>query len=175
MARKLSRTSKHYHTIHFPLPGLAKPAKARIPMSDAKTDVMLHRLPVDARNGIPRMGVECMNAQCGLREAEKFPHPVFLMEFSDTRAFAVDRLNAQGMPAHCVRYYHHQMDEQREFDKPGGKRRLLATGLIEKDIHLLAPTKSTRHIPNPDPQSRNEKGRKTGLRRGSLARWLRSQ
>jgi hypothetical protein len=154
---------------------LAKPAKARIPMSDAKTNVKLHRLPVDAYNGIPGMAMECMNSQCGLREAEKFTeHRVFLMEFTDTRAFVVDRLNAQGMPAHCVRYYHHQMDEQREFDKPGGKQRLLAAGLVEKDIHLLAPTKSTRHIPNPNPRPRNENGRETGPRRGSLARWLRS-
>jgi hypothetical protein len=128
-------------------------------MSDAISDVVLMREDIDASNGKPGIQVECMNAQCGLRSAKAFNHPVYMIEFRDTRAWVVDKLDAMGMPAHCIRYYHHEGDEQKEFDAKGGKRRLIKSGRVRKTITLYAPTNSVKHIANPNPRKRVEKGR----------------
>src|SRR5262245_19067216 len=137
MARRKQKLLKQRHTLKFFVPGLREPMVLKIPMSDATSEVELHREVIDLKNGIRGTAVECMNAQCGLRLARAFSHPVFLVEFTDTRAFVVDKLNRQGMPVHCVRYYHHEGDEQREFDKKGGKQKLVRSGKAKKTFKLL--------------------------------------
>lgn len=162
------------HTLPLFLPGLKEPVKFSIPMSDAWLPVDLTREERDAFNGKPGYAVECMNAQCGLREAGKFPHAVHLIEFTDSRAFVVDKVSKSGQPLHCIRYTHSNGDEQKEFDKPGGKKKLIATGLVERILRLLPPTDGTRHRPHggrrpgagPVPGSKHP-------RKGSFARALR--
>jgi hypothetical protein len=175
---KKTKTQKNRHTFTFFLPGIDKPVKRAVPCSDAKHPVDLEREEVDLLNGIPGMALECANAQCGLRLHDKFPHDVFMLEFDDSRAFAVDRMTKDNMPAHCIRYYHHEGDEQKEFDKPGGKRRLIKTGRAKKIVRLLAPTASTKHLPPKKPGRRKPEPDGRGPqppRRGSIARWLRSK
>jgi hypothetical protein len=172
MAKK---KSLHRHTLTVHYPGLPKPISFSIPMSDATQAVTLTREQIDAFNGKPGVGIECMNAHCALRQRDLFPHEAYMIEFIDTRAYVVDKLTAQGFPAHCIRYYHHEGDEQKEFDAPGGKQKLIQSGRVKKTITLLAPTKSTKHIPNPNPRPRMEGERKSHKRHGSFARFLRSK
>lgn len=176
---KKGRLLKQRHTLSLFLPGLKEPVSFQLPMSDAVKPVTLERKEADAFNGKPGYAVECMNAQCGLREMGKFPHPVHLIEFTDSRCFVVDKVNKAGQPLHCVRYYHHDGDEQKEFDLPGGKQRLIKSGRVNKPLVLLAPTSSTKHKSKRKPtvqlKDDEQKIRKrTGKRKASFARALRS-
>lgn len=168
-----SKRRRRTHTIVCFIDGIKEPVKFTCPYDDAKTAVTLDRVEGDLTTGIPGSIMECMNANCGTRLAARFPHPLHLLEFTDTRAFAADRKNGRGIPTHLVRYYHHEGDEQKEFDKPGGKQKLLASGRAKKTFQLLPPSPSVKHIKNPNAKKRKEfKPRKTA-RKGSYARWFR--
>lgn len=175
---KRKKLLKQRHTVRMFLEGLPKgspPLEFPVPMSDATRPVTLSRKELDAYNGKPGLQMECMNAQCGLRLKDAFPHKVYMIEFADTRCFVVDRVNKQGHPTHVVRYYHHEGGEQKEFDVPGGKSRLINSGRVDKDIKLLVPTRSIRHVRNTKPRARVEVGaRLTGKRKRSFARALRA-
>ena len=144
--------------------------KFPVPVSWAKQRVELDRTLKHAINGKPGFALSCMNAKCGEAEAHKFPHPVFAIEFTTTRCYVVDKLKSDGTPAHCVEYYHHEGDDQNQFDKD--KRALLRSGRVEKKIVLLPPTRSTRHERNPNPRERKEEGKRAPMRRGSFARLI---
>lgn len=151
MPRKVGKSLKNKHTLVVPIPGMPKPVRFKVPMSDAVKPVVLERREIDAFNGKPGLAIECMNAQCANRLHKAFPHPVHYTEFTDTRAYVVDKLDRDGHPAHLIRYYHHEGDEQKEFDRKGGKQRLIRSGKVNKTFALLAPTASTKHLASIEP------------------------
>lgn len=141
-------------------------------MSDALEPVTLCRNMDDLYNGTAGIACECWLAQTGHRLKKRFPHPVYMVEFTRSRAFVVDQLDRKGWPAHCVRYYHHEGDDIDEFDRPGGKEALIAAGKAAKVFTLLAPTKSTKHEGRTTDRVRGPEGpRNTVQRKGSIARF----
>jgi hypothetical protein len=174
--QKSKMRRKPRHRLSFYQPGLKTPVHKMIPMSDAEWPVTLDREEIDVYEGVPGSAVRCANSQCANRLESAFPHPVYLVEFTDTRAFVVDRVSKRtGEPVHCIRYYHHEGDEQREFDMPGGKERMIRERRVRKTFNLLAPTASIQHRANPNPRPRveGERVKRTGPKL-SLARYERS-
>lgn len=72
----------------------------------------------------------CSMALCVKAHAPSFPHPVVgPVDWTPSRVYICDRLNADNMPIRCVAYAHDD-DIWRLNDSPGGQKRLLA--LIEE-------------------------------------------
>lgn len=113
-----------------------------VPTSDAKKNVYLQRIDLDAVNGVPGLVGECMDHRTVTRLEEEFGHPVIFADIRPTVAFLVDRVNRQGVATHCIRYVRPRTDTQdiNDFDTPGGKAKLLKAGRAEKIISFLAPT-----------------------------------
>lgn len=110
-----------------------------VPCSDAKGEVRMTRTKAAVLRGKPGIAVTCANAQCAMDSEGVFPHPCYLAEFTRSKAYIVDRLNARGQPSHCVRYRHDDAAWIDKFDKPGGKNKLLKSGEVERTIRLYPP------------------------------------
>lgn len=170
----MRETRKHVMTILIP----GTTVKVRYPLivKNAKQNISIERIDLDAYNGKPGSVVECMNAQCGHRNKDKFPHPFYFIEITRSRAFVVDKVNAMGHPVSCVRYdvAHRDANETREFDTPGGKTRMIKEGRIRRTIHFLIPrkknfnTKPHKSVPLTDAD--REKRSMLKVPRGSLGR-----
>lgn len=125
----------------------------RVPMRyrDSTVDVDLTVNEIDTINGVPGHAAECAGSQCALRLRDLFPHPVFFAEFTDTRAYIVDKMK-DGLPVSCVRYPLANDVATRNltkcFDRAGGKTAVLSMvalakkmGLSGHPIRLLATPK----------------------------------
>lgn len=142
--------------------------------SDAELDVILHRLMSDVLAGKRGHAGKCMDAVCALRLKKKFPHPVFLVHVTRSRAYVVDQVDAEGRPIHCVRYVINTTD--RESIKAWDKGR----GAGARMVKLSAPTGKLRMGQRKFPPGHPNKGtgRKTVhrttqvLRKGARARML---
>jgi hypothetical protein len=118
--KKKTRTNRHYFLIK--VTGQT-PLRFSVKVKEAKTGVTLTRRMADILAGTEGMAVTCANAQCALREGtQAFPHPVYMAEFTDRRAYFVDKLNRYGEPVSCVRYSHHEGAFQKLYDERGKSR-----------------------------------------------------
>jgi hypothetical protein len=132
--------SKHKHFFLVKISG-DQTIRLGVRVRDAKTSVTLSRQLADLMAGTEGLSVTCANAVCALRlNGKAFPHPIYMAEFTDRRAYFVDRLNKRGQPISCVRYAHEQGAFQKEFDEKG-KQRLAKMSGIEKDFTLFPPPK----------------------------------
>jgi hypothetical protein len=154
-------SNKHYFTV--PMTGKEV---VRIPVRvvDAKAPVTLSRTIKDVLNGTAGMAVTCANAICALRlNGSVFPHPVYMVEFTDHRAYVVSKLNKSGVPVQCYRYAHNEGAFQKQYDTKG-KNRLAKMSGVEKDFTLTPPPVQRRapghgvsHGGTSGPNGRNRK------------------
>lgn len=107
--------------------------------------------------------VTCANAKCVLREAAKVvPHPVYAVEFTDRRAYLVDKLRKDGLYHSCVVYDHYEGEFQRTFDtKPKGQ--LMKMSGVERKVTLYPPSRNL-------PGEGGREGRKPRLGRKNAAK-----
>jgi hypothetical protein len=75
-----------------------------VEVDDATEDVLLDRTVKDILTARRGVASHCMNANCIVRSAERFPHKVYLASVIKTSALLVDELTEDGEPAHAVRY-----------------------------------------------------------------------
>jgi hypothetical protein len=146
-------------------------AYEKIPCSNAKTLVQIGRNELDAINGKPGSVVECMDALCALRLKSKFPHPVYWFEIARSKGFAVDKIYKDGTPKHVIRYNRSASDirDTREFDRPGGKARMIRQGRVDKLISFLPGTSGSDRKTYPrDSTPKNKVG--TGTKKDSVVR-----
>jgi hypothetical protein len=128
--------NKYYFTV--PMTG-RKPVRIPVRVIDAKSSVTLSRTIKDVLAGTAGMAVTCANSMCALREnGNAFPHDVFMVEFTDTRAYVVSKLNKNGVPVQCYRYAHKEGAFQKLYDTKG-KNRLAKMSGVEKDFVLTPP------------------------------------
>lgn len=171
--------------LHYFLLKVAENTVVKLPVrcSNAKSTVTLDRKLGDLLAGDEGLAITCANAQCALRLAEKaFPHPVYLAEFTDKRAYIVDRLSPQGVPSHCVVYHHEQGNFQKEYDTKG-KNRLAKMSGVEKTFRLIPPffTAAPGHGTSPDRDhsgstgASRERKRHAKAKRGATARVIRAR
>jgi hypothetical protein len=133
---KTKRKNLHYLTLRA-----NRKQVITIPLraSLAKQSVQLSRTVADIQKGQEGLAITCANAECGLRlNGTAFPHPAYIIEFTDRRAYVVDRLNKAGTPTHCVVYEHGQGDFQKAFDTKG-KNALMKMSGVEATFSLWPP------------------------------------
>jgi hypothetical protein len=104
----------------------------------AKKDVVMLRSDHDALTATKGSTIACMNANCAMRQASLFPHPVYLVAFTRGACYVVDRINKGGVPIHAVAYEHSNSKDIGIHDKVGPKK-LLELGRATKTITLRAP------------------------------------
>ena len=161
--------------LHYLLVKVSKNRTVRIGVKvrDAKSPVALDRTLADVMAGTEGMAVTCANAQCAMRlNGAAFPHEAHLVEFTDNRAFVVDKLNRQGVPISCVRYAHNEGAFQKEFDTKG-KQRLSKMSGVEKTFVLMPPPKrkSPGHgVSHGGTSGTPRNDRKHPLHKGAIAR-----
>lgn len=129
------------HNRHFLMLKVTADRVVRIPVKarNATSSVKLSPILLDLLRGDEGMSISCRNAQCALRQnSHAFPHEVHLAEFTDKRAYIVDKLDKQGVPQSCVVYAHEQGSFQKEFDTKK-KNSLQKMSGIEKPFTLFPP------------------------------------
>lgn len=142
---------------------------------NASQPVTLSREMVDVMKGTEGMAVTCANALCALRmNGAAFPHPVYLAEFTDNRAYVVDKLDKRGVPISCVVYAHGEGEFQKEFDTKT-KQRLAKMSGVEKQFMLrpIGVRQGTAKQPHHSPGGTGTK-RKTVMGKGAIARAMRA-
>jgi hypothetical protein len=164
----LAQHGKHLQTATFP----------GIRMRDATKPVTVTSITKDAMTGLPGRTLECARSQTcnrvALGDDSPFPHPVFFVEWSRSRAYLVDKVSKDGWPVSCVRYYHHDNGDAKYDDLPIAQ--FVAEGRAEGDVTLYPPTQSTRHEGEQKPPqggSHHASG-SAGKCRGALGRALRT-
>lgn len=170
--------SKRHNRHYFLLPVGGQKIRIGVKCRDAKTSVLLHRKVEDVLRGTQGLAISCGNAQTALRECDQFPHAVHFTSFTDTRAYIVDRLDARGVPASCIKYAHNQGDFQKQFDTKS-KRTLAKMSGVEKTFILSPPPEPTAPGEGTSPR-RDHSGtpgwtrQKRNVLRGDLARAIRA-
>lgn len=169
---KQRRKNNHYFLLKVSARNTIRlPVKAR----NANATVILSRTLQDVLSGSERgMAVACANAQCALREnGNAFPHPVFMAEFTDNRAYIVDKLDKRGVPKSCVVYAHSEGKFQKQFDTKSKNQLAKMSGLEKRFI--LTPV--TVHKTPGKSGTRSPlygKKRSIAVNKGSIARALRA-
>ena len=92
-----------------------------VPCRDSKVDVTLYRTRRDITTAKPGNVRECADAQCGIRERKKFPHAFHGIVVFPSVAYVIDKVDADGEPAHLIRYYRTKSERKdiANFDKHG--------------------------------------------------------
>lgn len=167
--------------LHYLMLKVAENTVVRIPVKarNATQSVKLSRSIIDLQKGDEGMAISCANAQCALREnSHAFPHPVFLAEFTDKRAYICDKLDKMGVPSSVVVYAHEQGSFQKQYDTKK-KNTLVKMSGVEKEFSLFPPPRGkgsgTGHKGGPEKKSaadkRNERAAKLARGpRGAVAR-----
>lgn len=174
------RRGQYKPYMHYFLFKVAGEKTIRIPVrvKPATEEVLMKRKLADVLAGEEGFAIVCANAQCALREgASAFPHPVYLAEFTDNRAYLCDSLNKFGVPETCVQYQHNQGEFQKQFDSLG-KQQLAKMSGVETEVRLYPPQKSAppEKRRNPDTVTsgtsggERERKRRTNLGKGAVAR-----
>jgi hypothetical protein len=165
---------KHYFLLRV---SAKKTIRLGVKARNATSSVILSRTLGDVAAGTEGMSITCANAECALRQnGETFPHPVYLAEFTDNRAYIVDKLNKQGVPTSCVVYAHNQGKFQKQFDTKG--KRSLAKMSGAEGFFVLSPIRQSRSpgkgVSHGGTSGPNGKARKTQINRGAIARAARA-
>lgn len=179
MARvKQTRKNMHYFLIDV---GGRKPIRIGVKARNAVQKVVLSRNLSDVLKGKQKgLAITCANALCALRaNGTAFPHDAFMAEFTDNRAYIVDKLDSRGVPKSCVVYTHEEGSFQKEFDTTP-KGRLSKMSGVEK-LFILSPPKPITPAGKGTSHNRDHSGtpgatrarRKAVLHKGAVARALR--
>ena len=91
---------------HTALIYLGEKTSIRVPVSNAKRDVLINGDVCHALAGQPGVTIGCAMSNVAADNADGFPHPVILAAFTKSIAYIVDKVNKDGMPSHAVRYHH---------------------------------------------------------------------
>jgi hypothetical protein len=167
--------NKHYFTI--PMTG-KKSVRIGVRVIDAKSPVALSRTMQDVLAGSAGLAVTCANAMCALRlNGDAFPHPVYMAEFTDNRAYIVSKLNKRGVPVQCYRYAHNQGAFQKQFDTKR-KPQLAKMSGVEHTFILTPPPQQRRPrgqgVSHGGTSGPNGKARKYPMNKGAVARAMRA-
>jgi hypothetical protein len=167
----MSVKRKHYFLLKV---SARKTIRLGVKARNATSSVILSRTLGDIASGTEGMSITCANAECALRQnGEAFPHPVYLAEFTDNRAYIVDKLNKQGVPISCVVYAHKQGKFQKQFDTKG--KRSLAKMSGAEGFFVLSPIGKRTGSSKPQPNPGGRYGtRKSAISRGAIARAARA-
>jgi hypothetical protein len=117
--------------------------KLTLPYKDAKRAIEVTRAEIDILNGKPGFAGECGNSQTCLRLKDKFPHPVDLVQFTDTRAYFVELKS--GVPVRCIRYEHSDDAFQKLFDSRGGRKKVIEAGYVGRTVELRPVSQQGSH------------------------------
>lgn len=120
---------KNRHTFYFKLEsGQVLKARARVKAAKKIVKVVLdenHAKQSLASNGQGN-SLNCAMAVCSKAHGEAFPHPFHFVDWLDSRAYFVTKVNSAGMPSECVVYSHHD-SVAKLFDTRPGMKKLLKT------------------------------------------------
>jgi len=167
------RKQMHYFLLKI---SAKKTIRLGVKARNATSNVILSRTLTDVMSGTEGLSVTCANAECALRQnGEAFPHPVYLAEFTDNRAYIVDKLDKRGVPSSCVVYAHNQGKFQKQFDTKG-KRQLAKMSGVE-GMFVLSPIGQRTggaDRTNSGGTQRGHAKRKTEITRGAVARAMRA-
>lgn len=142
-----------------------------VPCDDAKQSIEIKRSALDVLRGKRGRQAQCMDAQCVLRLAKTFPHPIYLTRVTRSRMYAIDKVDRAGKPLHCVRYTRPLADMRDidAFDKGLGVGTKTITFLAPDKHHALGKKFSNTGGIRPYTKS---KGKMPKLARGGKARLL---
>src|SRR5262245_34053305 len=111
----MAKYTANKHTMLLEVLEGQPPLRFKVKCRRATQKVVLSRKLVDIMRAKRGMAVTCANARCAMREGESvFPHPAIMAEFTDRRAYIVDKVKQNGHPHSCVVYDHQQGEFQRE-------------------------------------------------------------
>lgn len=162
------RSSKKYlsHKVYITLPGTGK-VRVKVPVKakPLARNLTFARTMAHVREGLAGECATCANAiaaqAAGLGR---------LVQFTDSRAYLVDKFNSKGVPTECWVGHHDQGAFQREFDTH--KKRLLRSDRAEGavTIYKFQPRKSRAGEKKPSGPSGTPGGTRVKRDRGAAAR-----
>lgn len=133
MAKKVNRKG---HRIYVDENDLTK--FYTVKCSNAKKKITMLRSDHDVLTAKRGSSLACMDANCGKRHKDLFPHPVFLIAFTKRACYVVDRISKGGVPLHAV-VYEHNNDKDIDIHDKLGPQRLLEIGRGQKTLTLYPP------------------------------------
>jgi hypothetical protein len=150
--------------VFITLPGTGK-KMVRVPVkAKALTkELIFHRSAADVEHGIQGECATCANAIASVRNGL-----CELAQFTDSRAYLVDKFNKQGVPVECFVGTHDQGKFQRKFDK--NKKALLRSdeceGIVKiRPLHISHnkhDAERNRAAPRYAPSTATQKKRERG-------------
>lgn len=148
-----------------------------VKVSDAKKPVSINGGLFHALRGYAGSTIGCglSNMAVDKANAAAFPHPVFLASFTKNTALIVDKLKANGEPAHAIRYVHsYGRITDRNDNRTLKKLVREDPSIIERPFTLRPPRERKPSGPNSGKTASKDRGERENSRafipRGALAR-----
>lgn len=153
--------------VYITLPGTGgKQVRIPVKAKALKRELSFHRSREDVEHGVQGECATCANAVGSVRAGL-----AKLAQFTDSRAYLVDKFNARGVPTECYVGVHEQGEFQRKFDK--NKKALLKADECE-GIVKIRPLDVNRHRNNAERKPSARYAAKTAIQkkreRGAAAR-----
>ena len=118
------------HKVYIALPGTGKKqVKVPVKAKPLRRKISFYRSRDDVEHGIQGECATCANAVAASRNGL-----ADLVQFTDSRAYLVDRFDKRGVPTECTVAIHDQSEFQKKFDT--NKRALLKSAMCEGIVHL---------------------------------------
>lgn len=120
---------KNRHTFNFKLENgamIKAPAKVKRASKIVKVTLVESHIEESLANNGQGNTQKCAMTVCSRAHAAAFPHPFYFVDWLDSRAYFVTRVNSSGLPAECVVYSHHD-SVAKLFDTRPGMKKLLKT------------------------------------------------
>lgn len=177
---KKQTTLKNRHTFYFKLES-GQTLRARAKVKAAKKIVKVTLNETHARQSLASNGqgnsLHCAMAVCSKAHGEAFPHPFHFVDWLDSRAYFVTKVNSAGLPSECVVYTHHD-SVAKLFDTRPGMKKLLKTLQERGDLTVtLYPPKVRAREPNRprgNPTGERKRLIKGAVARGAVKRFIRA-
>lgn len=164
------RQRKYRHIFRMGGFGGGQTVNIAVPCVDAKSTVRITRTEANVIHGKAGIAVACANAECAMESPKAFPHKVYMAEFTKSKAYIVDRLDRNGQPARCIRYRHDDEQWIGKFDKPGGKRKLILSGDVERVVTLSPPAQRNKPSVAGRPKGKSDGSRTSKMGYGATKR-----
>lgn len=171
---------RNRHTFYFELDNKQR-IRARARVRPAKKIVKVTLTEAHVKEALANNGQgntqKCAMAVCSRAHGNEFPHPFHFVDWLDSRAYFVTRVNSVGLPAECVAYTHHD-SVAKLFDTRPGMRKLLKT-LEDRGpltITLYPPKVRARELGRACGNPTGERKRliKGAVARGAVKRFIRA-
>jgi hypothetical protein len=161
------------HTFHYDPRDFTR--KFTVPCSMGTQEVFLTREAVDVLKSKKGATIGCTNSRCAARLGSSvFGHKVYLVEFTKTSCYVVDKIDKNGQPTHCVWYKHNDGETIDLNDQIHDRLELIQRIKLHKKVRLFPPVsragQKTTDGTHPAGPRNQETDRRKAVPHGALLR-----